>query len=79
MSAPKMKTSAGFTPEQIRAIVTQHEGIRRQRRYLRFRTVCRALFWIAVGAAAFWFANKTGALDDYESTCEALGKVCGKP
>lgn len=76
MTTPKMKTQASFTPEQIRAIVAQHEGIKRHRRYLRFRTVCRAIFWCAVGAFAFWICAKTGALDDYENTCEALGKIC---
>lgn len=71
-----MKTQASFTPEQIRAIVAQHEGIKKQRRYLRVRTACRVVFWMLVGAALLWVAGKTGVLDDYESTCEALGKVC---
>lgn len=79
MSTPKMKAQASFTPEQIRAIVAQHEGIKRHRRFIRFRAVCRVLFWMLVGAAALWIAGKTGALDDYENTCEALGKICGKP
>lgn len=74
-----MQTSPRITPEQIRAIVAQHEGIRRRRRYLKVRTICRAIFWALVGAAALWVAAKTGALDDYEATCDALGQVCPAP
>lgn len=76
---PKMKTSAPLSPEQIRAIVGQHDALMRQRRrrYIAVRSIVRVVFWTLVIAGVCWVATKFNVMpDDYRDTCEALGKVC---
>lgn len=76
MTTPKMRTQAPLSPEQIRAIVGDHQRLVAQRRYIRIRTVVRVLFWLTVIVVGYIVVAKTGALDDYTNTCEALGQVC---
>lgn len=80
MTTPKMRTSAPLSPEQIRAIVGQHDEVmRRRRRYIRIRSIVRFLFWSAVTIGVICIASRFNVMpDDYRDTCEALGQVCPK-
>jgi hypothetical protein len=75
MTTPKMKTQAPLSPEQIRAIVGNHQRLVAHRRYIRIRTIVRSLFWFTVIGVLAFVVWKTGALDDYTNTCETL-QVC---
>ena len=77
MTTPKMRTAAPLSPEQIRAIVGQHDELMRRRRYIAVRTVVRIVFWSTVIGVGLYFANKYNIIfDDYRDTCEALGQTC---
>ena len=78
MTTPKMRTQAPLSPEQIRAIVGDHQRLVAQRRYLRVRSIVRVLFWLTVIVVGYIVIAKTGALDDYTNTCETL-QVCSNP
>lgn len=78
MTTPKMRTQASLSPEQIRAIVGDHQRLVAQRRYIRVRIIVRVLFWLTVSVVGYIVMAKTGALDDYTNTCETL-QVCSNP
>lgn len=75
MNAPKMRTQAPLTPEQIRAVLTAHKALVRRRRYVRVRAVVRILFWLLVAALLIKCFTM---IDDYHATCETLGQVCSR-
>lgn len=78
MTTPKMRTQAPLSPEQIRAIVGDHQRLVAQRRYIRIRSIVRIIFWSVVIIGGYIIVAKTGALDDYTNTCETL-QVCSTP
>ena len=78
MTTPKMRTQAPLSPEQIRAIVGDHQRLVAQRRYIKIRAIVRVVFWFTVIVVGYIVIAKTGALDDYTNTCETL-QVCSIP
>lgn len=72
-----MKTSAPLTPEQIRAVMTDHKAIQQRRRYLRIRTIVRILFWGGLLIGLLWlFGAHDFWANDYRETCIELHRKC---